>query len=137
MSKTLTLNTDGGARGNPGPAGIGVVIRDETGLIIYQHGGYIGEATNNTAEYQALIKALTEAHNLGATAVRINMDSELIVRQMTGQYKIKEPSLQQLAQKVVRLLQHFSEYSFHHVRREFNKDADKLVNRAIDARGDI
>jgi ribonuclease HI len=132
--KKLTINTDGGSRGNPGPAGIGVVIKDDAGELVYQYGGYIGETTNNTAEYKALIKALEEAGHLGATDVAINMDSELIVRQMLGQYKIKEPSLQPLAQQVLNLLKQFQSHSFTHVRREYNKEADALVNQALDER---
>ncbi len=131
--KKLTINTDGGARGNPGPAGIGVVIKDEAGEIVYRYGGYIGEATNNVAEYKALIKSLEEAFNLGATDVKIQMDSELIVKQMQGVYKIKEPTLQELAAQVIKLLKQFSSYSFAHVRREYNQEADAMVNKAIDA----
>jgi len=132
QAKKLVINTDGGSRGNPGHAGIGVVIKDEAGQLVYRYGGYIGTATNNIAEYRALVKALEEAHNLGATEVKIQMDSELIVKQMTGAYKIKEPTLQGLAQEVVRLLKNFSQYSFHHVRREYNAEADAMVNKAID-----
>lgn len=132
--KKLVINTDGGARGNPGPAGIGVVIRAENGEIIYRHGGYLGTATNNTAEYKALIKALEEAYNLGGTDLQINMDSELIVRQMQGIYKIKEPGLQILAQEVLKLKNKFNSVNFTHVRREFNKDADAMVNEAIDSK---
>lgn len=131
--KKLIINTDGGARGNPGPAGIGVVIRDESETVIYEYSGFIGHATNNVAEYKALIKALEEAHRLGADAVEIRMDSELIVKQMRGDYKIKEPTLQQLAQEAIRLLRNFAQYNFSHVRREFNKAADALVNEAIDS----
>lgn len=130
--KKLIINTDGGARGNPGPAGTGVVIRADSGEIIYRHGGYIGTATNNVAEYKALIKALEEAVNLGGTDLQINMDSELIVRQMLGVYKIKEPGLQVLAQEVFKLKNNFKSVNFTHVRREFNKDADAMVNEAID-----
>lgn len=131
--KKLFINTDGGARGNPGPAGTGVVIKDESQEIIYQHGGYIGEATNNVAEYKALIKALEEAKNLGGTDLQVNMDSELIVKQMQGLYKIKEPTLQKLATEVIKLKNLFSSVNFTHVRREFNKEADALVNQAIDS----
>lgn len=131
--KLLVINTDGGARGNPGPAGIGVMIKSETGEQLYAFGGYIGETTNNVAEYSALIKALEEAQHLGGTSLRINMDSELIVKQMTGVYKIKEPTLQELAAKALKLLKHFEAFSFVHVRREFNKEADALVNKALDA----
>jgi ribonuclease HI len=137
MSKTLVINTDGGARGNPGPAGIGVVIKGDNGEVVYRHGGYIDTATNNVAEYRALIKALGEARNLGATELKINMDSELIVKQMQGHYKIKEPTLQKLAQEAAALLKNFQKYSFTHVRREFNKEADALVNQAIDALADV
>lgn len=133
QNKLLVINTDGGARGNPGPAGIGLVIKSETGELLYSHGAYIGETTNNVAEYSALVKALEEAQNLGATAVRIQMDSELIVKQMTGVYKIKQPVLQELAAKVELLLKKFQSHSFVHVRREFNKEADTKVNEALDA----
>jgi ribonuclease HI len=129
----LIINTDGGARGNPGPAGIGVVIRDEKSRnLISRHCAYVGEATNNVAEYKALILALKEALKLGAKVLLINMDSELVVRQMKGQYKIKEPALKALAMEVFRLTNKFSRITFQHVRREKNKEADKLVNQAID-----
>lgn len=132
MAKLLVINTDGGARGNPGPAGIGLVIKDESGELVYSHGAYIGETTNNVAEYSALIKALEESVNLGGTSLRIQMDSELIVKQMQGVYKIKEPTLQELAAKVIALLKKFDHYTFVHVRREFNKEADAMVNQALD-----
>lgn len=134
--KTVVINTDGGARGNPGPAGIGLVIKNLEGEVLYSTGVYIGETTNNVAEYSALVKALEESVNLGATDVRIQMDSELIVKQMQGLYKIKQPALQELAAKVLILLKKFKTHSFIHVRREFNKEADALVNQALDeARG--
>jgi ribonuclease HI len=133
----LIINTDGGARGNPGPAGIGAVIADESGKVIASYNNYIGEATNNVAEYKALILALEKSSNGEFTApsqisLEIRMDSELIVKQMRGQYKIKEPSLQVLAQVVFKLCKNFSSVNFVHVRREYNKLADKLVNQAID-----
>ena len=128
----LFINTDGGARGNPGPSGIGVVIADGTGKNISLHKKYIGEATNNVAEYKALILALAEAHKIAADDLQINMDSELIVRQMQGRYKIKEPTLKVLAGEVLVLIKNFKSVSFNHVRREQNKLADKLVNEAID-----
>lgn len=129
----LIINTDGGARGNPGPAGIGVVIRDESGKIIFEHGSYIGDTTNNVAEYSALIKAMETARDLGGIDLLVRMDSELIVKQMLGLYKIKEPTLQGLASKVLKLKSHFNSVVFTHIRREFNKDADRLVNQALDA----
>ncbi|HVY67455.1 MAG TPA: ribonuclease HI family protein [Patescibacteria group bacterium] len=127
----LTLHTDGGARGNPGPAGIGVVI-ENSGLVVARRKAYIGEATNNVAEYRALILALQEALALGGSELDVVMDSELVVRQMNGQYKIKQPALAALAGEVLRLKNNFTRVSFRHVRREFNKEADALVNQAID-----
>ena len=137
----LVINTDGGARGNPGPSGIGVVIRDENNKIIGAHKQYIGEATNNVAEYKALILALEKAGEglrakgigLSETELEVLMDSELIVRQMQGRYKIKEPTLKLLAGEVLILIKNFKDVTFHHVPREQNKEADKLVNQAIDA----
>lgn len=131
--KKLVINTDGGSRGNPGPAAIGVVIRDDGDAVVFEHGSYIGHTTNNVAEYSALIKALETARDLGATDLLVRMDSELIVKQMQGLYKIKEPTLQELAGKVLRLKNGFSSVVFTHVRREFNKDADRMVNSALDA----
>jgi len=128
----LILRTDGGARGNPGPAGIGVVIADAAGNIIGRHKKYIGETTNNFAEYQALILALQEAHKLGVEHLEIKMDSELIVRQMQGRYKIKEPQLKVLAAEVFKLSNNFKSISYMHILRTANKEADKLVNEAID-----
>ena len=133
--KKLIINTDGGSRGNPGAAAIGVVIRDEHENIIFEHGSYIGLQTNNFAEYSALIKALETARDMGGTDLLVRMDSELIVKQMQGLYKIKEPTLQELAQKVISLKNNFSSVVFTHVRREFNKEADAQVNKALDARG--
>ena len=127
----IIINTDGGARGNPGPAGIGVVFRNEQNNIIAEHNQYIGETTNNVAEYKALILGLTEAQKIDATDLLINMDSELVVKQMKGQYKIKEPGLQLLAGEVFKHIKNFHSVNFNHVRREFNKEADKLVNQAI------
>lgn len=134
MSKTLIIFTDGGARGNPGPAGIGAVILDEQGKALKLLKRYIGEATNNVAEYQALIMALNGALLLSGENLQINMDSELIVRQMQGRYKIKEPTLIGLAREVVKLTNQFTSVKFSHVPREQNKLADKLVNEAIDNR---
>ena len=133
----LIINTDGGARGNPGPAGIGVVIRDENNQIIAGHKQYIGEATNNCAEYKALILALEKAKIISnfqfpISNLEIRMDSELIVRQMQGRYKIKDANLKILAAEVIKLIKNFHHVEFKHVPREQNKEADKLVNEAID-----
>ncbi len=130
--KKLWLSTDGGARGNPGPAALGFVLKDEHNKIVMEHGQYLGETTNNVAEYSALIEGLKAALVLGAVAIEISMDSELIVKQMSGEYKIKQPHLQELAQQVKRLLSDFDSYTFKHVLRAYNKEADRMVNKAID-----
>jgi len=129
--KELSIYTDGGARGNPGPAGIGYVIF-EGDRQIADHGEYIGETTNNQAEYKALIAGLTHAKKLGAESVKVFMDSELIVRQMRGEYKIKNEDLKPLAAEVFKLSNRFSSLSFNHIPREKNKIADALVNQALD-----
>lgn len=131
--KSVIIHTDGGARGNPGPAGIGVVFFSSSGEVLYSFKAYIGEATNNIAEYKALIKALEEAVRLGYEELVINMDSELVVRQMQGRYKIKEPTLKVLSGQVLALSNRFKKITYHHVPREENQEADRLVNEAIDA----
>jgi len=128
----LIINTDGGARGNPGPAGIGVVVADESGAMLGLHKKYIGKATNNSAEYQALILALTEVAKLDAADIIVNMDSQLVVRQMQGKYKIKDPGLKILAAEALKLIKNFRQVHFKYVPREQNRQADLLVNEAID-----
>ncbi len=139
MQKVI-IYTDGGARGNPGPAGIGVVIQDEAGNTLHESSAFIGETTNNIAEYEALIRALEDMQMFGdklpSMEVEVRMDSELIVRQMQGIYKVKEPSLKERFGKVANLrLNGLPNLTFVHVRREQNKRADELVNQAIDAAG--
>ncbi|RJQ29112.1 reverse transcriptase-like protein [Candidatus Parcubacteria bacterium] len=129
----LVIYTDGGARGNPGPAGIGVVIGDT-----YEHGEYIGETTNNVAEYKALVFAIKKAKslykdNLAVLDVEVRMDSELIVKQMKGEYKVKNEGLRPLFLEVQKLIPSFHHVSFHHIPREKNSRADALVNKALDA----
>jgi ribonuclease HI len=124
------LHTDGGARGNPGPAGIGVVI-DYNGQR-YPFKKYIGEATNNQAEYQAVLLGLEEAKKLGATEVDVFLDSELVQQQLSGKYKVKNPELGQWFVKVWNVQQQLTRVTYTHIYRERNKDADKLVNQAID-----
>lgn len=131
--QNVIIHTDGGARGNPGPAGIGVVFFSPSGRVLHSFKAYIGEATNNMAEYKALIKALEEALRLGYDELTINMDSELVVRQMQGRYKIKEPSLKVLSGQVLALSNRFKKITYRHVPREQNQEADRLVNEAIDA----
>ena len=127
----LIINTDGGSRNNPGPAGIGVVFSDDKGETVATFKEYIGEATNNVAEYKALILALTKAQNFEATEIECRLDSELVVKQLNGIYKVKEPTMKELNANVRELI-FFKPVKFVHVRREFNKLADKLVNEAID-----
>jgi ribonuclease HI len=129
--KNVTIFTDGGARGNPGPSGIGVVFYVDEKIIL-EIKEFIGDHTNNFAEYTALIKALTKAHEMGAENVECFLDSELVVKQLNGQYKIKEETLKPLAAKVLSMTNKFKSISFSHVRREKNKEADRLVNEAID-----
>lgn len=127
----LIINTDGGSRNNPGPAGIGVVFSDEQGATIATYKEYIGNATNNVAEYKALILALTKAQDFEASEIECRLDSELVVKQLNGIYKVKEPTMREL-NACVKELAFFKPIKFVHVRREFNKLADKLVNQAID-----
>jgi ribonuclease HI len=141
MSKGLrgvTIHTDGGARGNPGPAGAGFVIRtDDDGEVLYEKGLFLGRATCNVAEYRGLLAGLEMAAQLGATEVTVVSDSELLVRQMNGQYRVKAPHLQPLYAEAKHLSKAFEQCTFTHVRRENNTHADRLVNEAIDLRQDV
>ncbi|OGF30670.1 hypothetical protein A2300_02115 [Candidatus Falkowbacteria bacterium RIFOXYB2_FULL_35_7] len=128
----LKIYSDGGARGNPGPAGIGVAIYDEKNKLIDQVSKYIGETTNNQAEYQAIICGLETCNKLGATEVTCFLDSELVVRQINGDYKVKDPGLAKQFMKVWNLRHKFSKSEFKHIVREKNKVADKLANDAMD-----
>ncbi|MEK7073435.1 MAG: ribonuclease HI family protein [Patescibacteria group bacterium] len=130
--KKLITYTDGGARGNPGPSALGVVIKDETGTI-EAYGHYLGKQTNNIAEYSAVLSALERCKHLGAEEVEMRMDSELIVKQMTGVYRVKNPGLAQIYLKIHNVMTGFKKVTFHHVRREKNTEADEQVNKAIDA----
>ena len=130
----LIIHTDGGSRGNPGPAATGVYITNEKQEVVFEEGRYLGRMTNNQAEYRALVDALGHAERLGASEVACFLDSELIVKQMKHEYKVKDAGLAELFLKVSNLLTKFKKYSFTHVRREFNKDADRLVNEALDRR---
>ncbi|MEX1997183.1 MAG: ribonuclease HI family protein [Candidatus Andersenbacteria bacterium] len=126
-----TLHSDGGARGNPGPAGIGFVLHIMGGKTI-QGSDYIGEATNNHAEYVALLKGLHKARALAVTEVTCYLDSELVVKQLRGEYRVKHQDLRPLYEQVQQVASAFARISFQHVLREKNKAADKLVNEAID-----
>jgi ribonuclease HI len=123
---------DGGARGNPGPAGYGVRIEDEMGELITEFSGFLGSATNNVAEYNGLLAALRYAREHGHRKVRIKSDSELLVKQMRGEYRVKNAGLQPLFQQARTLAEDFDRVVYEHVRREQNKDADRLANVAMD-----
>src|SRR6185503_743747 len=123
---------DGGARGNPGPAGYGVRIEDERGALVEEFNGYLGSATNNVAEYNGLVAALKYAQQHGHKHVHIKSDSELLVKQMRGEYRVKNPGLQLLYQQARAIAMGLDRIVFEHVRREQNKDADRLANLAMD-----
>ncbi|MBI2201121.1 MAG: ribonuclease HI family protein, partial [Armatimonadetes bacterium] len=131
-SKALILQVDGGSRGNPGPAAIGVVIKDKAGKVLAQIGEVIGEFTNNVAEYRALIRGLEEARTLGADSVEIRSDSELLVSQVQGKFKVKSPDLGPLHLESTRLLRQFPHWTAKRVSRGETGAADALVNRALD-----
>lgn len=130
----LIIYTDGGARGNPGPAALGVAIYDEQENLIKSFGKYLDEKTNNEAEYEAIIAALEEASKLKAEYVEMRMDSELAMRQLSNIYKVKNHRMQALVLKVRNLETKFKKVTYHHVPREKNKIADAMVNKAIDQR---
>jgi ribonuclease HI len=129
----LTVNVDGGARGNPGPAAIGAIVRDGEGEVLEERGERIGRATNNVAEYRALLLGIKLAAALGASELELVGDSELIVRQVEGKYKVKDATMKELHSEVGVALRPFDSWSIRHVRRENNADADRLVNQALDA----
>jgi ribonuclease HI len=129
------VHTDGAARGNPGPAAIGVVIEDDKGHTVYEASRALGVRTNNEAEYLALITALEYIKDARPDEAEFRLDSELVVRQLSGQYKVKEPRLQSLHKQVIMLLNAVPKYKFRHVRREENSRADGLANEALDAVG--
>jgi probable phosphoglycerate mutase len=129
----ITAYTDGGSRGNPGPAGYGVRIEDAHGTLIEELHASIGITTNNVAEYRALIAALEWALARGHTHVRVRADSELLIKQMRGEYRVKHPGLQPLHQEARALAARVGRVTYEHVRREANKEADRLANAAMDA----
>jgi ribonuclease HI len=131
--RKLVVNVDGGARGNPGPAAIAAVVATPDGDVLEQRGERIGRATNNVAEYQALLLGIERARELGADEVELIGDSELIVRQVKGEYKVKDAGLKPLHQKAQQALRDFDSWSIRHVRREDNEAADLLVNQTLDA----
>lgn len=129
--KRGTLHTDGGARGNPGPAAIGFVLAEVGSLpILYKE--YIGTGTNNQAEYRALLAGVTRAKQEGIQDITCYLDSELVVKQVRGEYRVKNPDLQQLLARIKEILPSFSSVTFEHIPRAKNAQADKLVNEALD-----
>ena len=128
----ITANVDGGARGNPGPAGYGVFIRDAEGTPIKQLSEYLGHRTNNVAEYSALLAALEYAVAHGHRALKVVSDSELMVKQMTGQYRVNSPDLKPLYEKARSLVRQLDKFAIEHVLRVKNQQADRLANDAMD-----
>ena len=128
----LTVNVDGGSRGNPGPAGIGIVVRDGSGEVVAEAGETIGVATNNVAEYRALLRGIELAAEHGATELELVGDSQLVVQQVAGGYKVKHAGLKPLHEEAKRALREFDSWSIRHVPRAENADADRLVNQALD-----
>ena len=128
-----TLFTDGGARGNPGPAAYGYVLEADDGTLLAAHGERIGVATTNVAEYRALIAGLEKALELGLDEVGVVSDSELLVKQMTGEYRVKNEALKKLNDEADRVARRIGDVSYRAVRREHNELADRLVNEALDA----
>jgi len=128
----LIIYTDGGARGNPGPAGIGAVLKDENSQTVATISEHIGEATNNQAEYKAVIAAINKAKDLCAQELEFILDSELVVKQLNREYKVKNGDLAPLFVQIYNAALGFKKVTFRHVPREQNKEADKLVNQALD-----
>ncbi len=137
MIKRIRMYADGGARGNPGPAAGAAVLFEicdngENGDVAGESAQYLGTATNNQAEYTGIILGLRKAHELGYNAVEVRLDSELAVKQLNGEYRVKNPELAKKFLEIHNLRTHFRETTFTHVRREYNKAADALVNKTID-----
>jgi broad specificity phosphatase PhoE/ribonuclease HI len=134
VSKRVIVEADGGSRGNPGPAGYGAVVKDaDTGEVLAERNQAIGIETNNVAEYLGLIAGLTAAKELGASAVRVRMDSKLVVEQMSGRWQVKHPSMRPLAREASQLSGGFAEITFEWIPRAQNSHADRLANEAMDA----
>ncbi|HPD07701.1 ribonuclease HI family protein [Patescibacteria group bacterium] len=131
VHQSLISYTDGGARGNPGPAGIGVVLKTKNGETVGEWSKFLGITTNNQAEYRALLLALEEARSLGVEELECRLDSELVVKQLRGEYKVKHPDLKPLFAQVLSLISSFKHVSFNYIPRTLNKEADHLANQAM------
>jgi ribonuclease HI len=130
----IKANIDGGARGNPGPAAYGVVVRDAKGAVIAELSDYLGIQTNNFAEYSGLLAALDYAVREKQLSLKVLSDSELLVKQMKGQYRVKSPGLLELYERARALVRKLEHFSIEHVLRQYNRDADALVNQVLDSR---
>jgi len=129
---------DGAARGNPGPSGAGFVLVDAAdGQVLLERGLFLGKATNNVAEYKALLAALEMAGSLRAERIDVLSDSELLVKQMTGEYRVRNAGLRPLFSEAIRRKGRFGQFTIRHIRREENQQADRLANMAVDAQGDV
>jgi ribonuclease HI len=131
-SGPLKIHIDGASRGNPGEAGFGVFVTDDQGHAVAELYGYLGRASNNVAEYQALLHALRYALACGAQQIRVYSDSELVVKQMDGRYRVRHPDMLPLHREAASLIRRFEQATLSHVPRAQNKDADRLANRALD-----
>jgi len=132
---TIVAHTDGASRGNPGESGIGIILRDDKGTTLFEGSGYLGKATNNIAEYQALLACLRKAQEFPCTKLVVYSDSELMVRQLRRQYKVRDRILQRLYAEATDLLKQASyQFEINHVAREENREADELANVGIDSR---
>ncbi len=129
--KKLELFIDGASRGNPGPSGIGVVIKDENKKTVKEFYKYIGQTTNNIAEYNALVYGLQEAVMLGAKSLILNMDSELVAQQLKGEFRVRDANIKALFDQAIHLINGLEKFEVIHINREKNKEADKLANKAI------
>ena len=133
MAKRVVVNVDGGSRGNPGPAAVAAVATEPDGEVLAERSERIGKATNNVAEYRALLLGIELARELGADEVELVGDSQLIVRQVQGEYKVKQEHLRPLRDEVMRALDGFGSWSIRHVKRGENERADELLNEALDS----
>jgi ribonuclease HI len=134
-NKKVFIYVDGASRGNPGPAGAGVVIRDEKKKTLKEFYKYLGQTTNNVAEYNALIYGLQEALILRADEVVVSLDSELVSKQINGEYRVKEATIKQLFEDALRLLSGFKKFEIRHIDRSENREADRLANKAVNLAG--
>jgi ribonuclease HI len=136
--KSMTLHTDGGARGNPGPSGAGISLLDvETGEAVFEAGYFLGTMTNNQAEYTGLLKGLDAVIRAAPDEVAIYSDSELMVKQINGDYRVKNPNIKPLYEQAYQKLKQIPKWKIHHVRREENRRADQLANMAMDMKEDV